>query len=106
MRARLSNGCAPRSRALARRLRDLPFATRVSDSLTLSTFHGCPPDEIEDIVCYLLGEFGLDVVVKLNPTLLGREEPAPFSTTAWATQGLLFPIAPSSRTPNGGRSSR
>ena len=54
--------------------RDLPFATRISDTLTLSTFHGCPPGEIEEIARFLLGEVGLDVVVKLNPTLLGREE--------------------------------
>ena len=32
-----------------RHLRDLPFASRVSDTLTLSTFHGCPPEEIESI---------------------------------------------------------
>ena len=30
-----------------RHLRDLPFTTRLSDTLTLSTFHGCPPEEIE-----------------------------------------------------------
>ncbi len=57
-----------------RHLRDLPFTTRVSDTLTLSTFHGCPPEEIEAIARYLIAEVGLDVVVKLNPTLLGREE--------------------------------
>ncbi|HXW23267.1 MAG TPA: hypothetical protein VEK73_00850 [Xanthobacteraceae bacterium] len=57
-----------------RRLRDLPFAARVSDTLTLSTFHGCPPEEIESIARFLLAEIGLNVVVKLNPTLLGREE--------------------------------
>jgi putative selenate reductase len=57
-----------------RHLRNLPFASRISDTLTLSTFHGCPPDEIEAIVRYLLAEIGLDVVVKLNPTLLGRDE--------------------------------
>ena len=28
---------------------DLDFSTRLSDTLTLSTFHGCPPDEIESI---------------------------------------------------------
>lgn len=54
-------------------LRDLPFTTRVSDTLTLSTFHGCPPDEIERIAAFLLREVGLHVVVKLNPTLLGEE---------------------------------
>jgi putative selenate reductase len=54
--------------------RDLPFPTRISDTLTLSTFHGCPPGEIEAIVMHLIGEVGLDVVVKLNPTLLGSDE--------------------------------
>jgi putative selenate reductase len=57
-----------------RKFRDLPFPTRISDTLTLSTFHGCPPNEIESIVTHLIGEIGLDVVVKLNPTLLGRDE--------------------------------
>ncbi|MGA2484633.1 MAG: hypothetical protein ABSF49_01415 [Roseiarcus sp.] len=56
-----------------RPFRDLPFPTRLSDTLTLSTFHGCPPGEIEAIVEHLIGEVGLDVTVKLNPTLLGRE---------------------------------
>ena len=41
--------------ALAR-FRDLPFRTRISDTLTLSTFHGCPADEIEGIAGFLLGE--------------------------------------------------
>jgi putative selenate reductase len=58
--------------ALAR-FRDLPFRTRISDTLTLSTFHGCPPGEIEAIAAFLLREMDLNVVVKLNPTLLGRE---------------------------------
>ncbi len=56
------------------RYRDLPFTTRLSDTLTLSTFHGCPPDEIERIVDHLLREHGLHCVVKLNPTLLGPTE--------------------------------
>jgi putative selenate reductase len=55
------------------RFRDLPFPTRLSDTLTLSTFHGCPPEEIEAIAAFLLEEVGLHVVVKLNPTLLGKE---------------------------------
>src|SRR5690606_10247670 len=53
--------------------RDLDFPTRVADSLTLSTFHGCPPDEIEAISKHLMTRHGLDVIVKLNPTLLGFE---------------------------------
>jgi len=50
---------------------DLPH--RIVDSVTLSTMHGCPPDEIERIACYLLQERGLHTTVKLNPTLLGKE---------------------------------
>lgn len=54
-------------------LADVDFTTRISDTLTLSTFHGCPPDEIEAITKHLLDEHALDVIVKLNPTLLGYE---------------------------------
>ncbi len=51
--------------------RDHDFPTRISDTLTLSTFHGCPPDEIEAMVKHLMDHHGLDVITKLNPTLLG-----------------------------------
>jgi hypothetical protein len=37
----------------------------------LSTFHGCPPDEIERILGFLLEHHQLDCNVKLNPMLLG-----------------------------------
>lgn len=57
-----------------KRFRDLDFRTKISDTLTLSTFHGCPPDEIEKMIDFLLKEFGLHCIVKLNPTLLGRDE--------------------------------
>ncbi|HEY5578864.1 MAG TPA: glutamate synthase [Acidimicrobiia bacterium] len=49
------------------------FSTRLVDSVTLSTFHGCPPDEIEAITRHLMTTYGLDVTVKLNPTLLGHD---------------------------------
>ena len=49
------------------------FPAASSNSVTLSTMHGCPPDEIERIARYLLEERGLHTVVKLNPTLLGKE---------------------------------
>jgi putative selenate reductase len=55
-------------------LRDLDFPTRLSDTLTLSTFHGCPPTEIEAMAEHLMRENGLSCVVKLNPTLLGATE--------------------------------
>ena len=40
-------------------------------AVTLSTMHGCPPDEIEAICRYMLEEKNLNTFVKLNPTLLG-----------------------------------
>jgi len=52
---------------------DIEIPTRVTNSVTLSTMHGCPPDEIERIARYLLEERRLHTVVKLNPTLLGKE---------------------------------
>jgi putative selenate reductase len=52
---------------------DIEIPTRVTDNVTLSTMHGCPPDEIERIARYLLEERGLHTSVKLNPTLLGKE---------------------------------
>lgn len=52
--------------------RDLAFGETISDTVTLSTFHGCPPDEIERITKFMIDGCGLDVIVKLNPTLLGE----------------------------------
>ncbi|MBP3485221.1 MAG: putative selenate reductase subunit YgfK, partial [Oscillospiraceae bacterium] len=45
----------------------------ISGSVTLSTLHGCPPEEIERIASYLLTEKHLHTFVKCNPTLLGYE---------------------------------
>ena len=45
----------------------------ISTSVTVSTMHGCPPDEIEAICNYLLKEKHMHTYVKLNPTLLGFE---------------------------------
>lgn len=52
--------------------RDLDFGSRIADTVTLSTFHGCPPEEIEGITKHLMTRHEVDVVVKLNPTLLGH----------------------------------
>ncbi|MEJ2128277.1 MAG: putative selenate reductase subunit YgfK [Woeseiaceae bacterium] len=46
---------------------------RLSDNVTLSTMHGCPPQEIESISAYLMKERGLHTLVKCNPTLLGAD---------------------------------
>ncbi|MEJ2210726.1 MAG: FAD-dependent oxidoreductase, partial [Anaerolineae bacterium] len=54
-------------------LPDTPIPTRLTNSVTQSTMHGCPPDEIEAIARYLLAERRLHTFVKLNPTLLGKE---------------------------------
>ncbi len=43
----------------------------VSSSVTLSTMHGCPSDEIESIAKYLIETKRLHTYIKLNPTLLG-----------------------------------
>lgn len=47
------------------------ISPRVSRSVTVSTLHGCPPQEIERIASYLLTEKGLHTFVKCNPTILG-----------------------------------
>lgn len=52
---------------------DVELPNQLTNSVTLSTMHGCPPDEIERIARYMLEERGLHTTVKLNPTLLGKE---------------------------------
>ena len=46
----------------------------IAQSVTLSTMHGCPPQEIEAISRYLMEEKRLHTFVKLNPTLLGYKQ--------------------------------
>ena len=58
------------------------FDPRISGTATLSTFHGCPPNEIEDITKHLMTRHGLDVIVKLNPTLLGYDQVGEIVNTA------------------------
>ena len=50
---------------------EVAIPTRLSDNITLSTMHGCPPDEIEKIAMYLVKERGYHTTIKMNPTLLG-----------------------------------
>ena len=49
------------------------ISPHISNSVTLSTLHGCPPREIERIAKYLLQEKKLHTYVKCNPTLLGYQ---------------------------------
>ncbi len=67
--ARLRDGLPPALRAAG----DVEVPPRISSCVTLSTFHGCPAEEIEQIVEHLFTRHGMHVVVKLNPTLLGYE---------------------------------
>lgn len=53
---------------------DVPMPARIADTATLSTFHGCPPGEIEAIALHLMERHRMNVVLKLNPTLLGEGE--------------------------------
>ncbi|HEY7357508.1 MAG TPA: hypothetical protein VH590_13610, partial [Ktedonobacterales bacterium] len=55
------------------RYRDFPFRTDLVKTATLSTFHGCPKDEIERICRFLLGEIGVHTIIKLNPVQIGKE---------------------------------
>ena len=57
---------------------------QICGGITLSTMHGCPPNEIEKIVKYLLARKKLNVFAKLNPTLLGPE----FLKMTWEKLGF------------------
>ena len=49
------------------------ITANICNSVTLSTLHGCPPQEIERIARYLLEEKHVHTFIKCNPTLLGYE---------------------------------
>ncbi|MEA3444277.1 MAG: putative selenate reductase subunit YgfK [Bacteroidota bacterium] len=55
-------------------IQKLNISPKISNNVTLSTMHGCPPDEIEKIGEYLIGEKKIHTSIKLNPTLLGKDE--------------------------------
>jgi putative selenate reductase len=65
------------------------ISPRICSSITLSTLHGCPPQEIERISTYLIDVKGLNTFVKCNPTLLGYSLPARPWTT-WVYDYLVF----------------
>jgi putative selenate reductase len=70
---------------------EAPIPSRMSDNVTLSTMHGCPPDEIGAISSYLLGERGLHTSVKLNPTLLGADLLRPILNDRLGFTDLVVP---------------
>ena len=54
-------------------IKEINISPKLSDNVTLSTMHGCPPNEIEKIGKYLIEERNLHTAIKLNPTLLGQD---------------------------------
>ncbi|MGD9054509.1 MAG: putative selenate reductase subunit YgfK [Desulfobacterales bacterium] len=56
------------------RVRDLTIPDKLTDNITISTMHGCPPDEVEKIGRYFIEERRLHTTIKLNPTLLGPQK--------------------------------
>ena len=48
---------------------------QISDSITVSTLHGCPPQEIESIASYLIKEKGLNTYVNAIQHFLGMNLP-------------------------------
>ena len=55
------------------RAKELDIPDRISDNITISTMHGCPPEEVEKIGRYFVVERKFNTTIKLNPTLLGPE---------------------------------
>ena len=49
------------------------ISPNISNSITLSTMHGTPPEQQEAICRYLISEKKVNTFVKLNPTLLGYD---------------------------------
>lgn len=54
--------------------KDLYFKPEISETITLSTFHGTKPEEIEKICEFLISDMDFNVVIKMNPTMLGKEK--------------------------------
>jgi putative selenate reductase len=54
--------------------KDLYFNPEIGDSITLSTFHGTRAEEIESICDFLISEMDFNVVIKMNPPMLGKEK--------------------------------
>lgn len=54
--------------------RNINIPDKMINSVTISTMHGCPPDEIEAIAKYLIEQKGLHTYIKLNPTLVGKKQ--------------------------------
>ncbi|HPI36719.1 MAG TPA: putative selenate reductase subunit YgfK [Ignavibacteriaceae bacterium] len=56
------------------RISEINIPSTISDNVTLSTMHGCPPEEIEKIATHLMEDWKFHTTIKLNPTLLGVDK--------------------------------
>ncbi len=70
---------------------DIEIPNQIANSITLSTMHGCPPDEIERIAEYLLTERKLHTIVKMNPTLLGKDQVLDILHNALGFHEIIIP---------------
>lgn len=50
------------------------ISPHISNNVTISTMHGCPPAQIQAIAEYMLREKHLHTYVKCNPTLIGYDK--------------------------------
>lgn len=57
--------------AIYPRAAELAIPGCMSNNLTISCMHGCPPEEVEKIALYFLEGRRLNTTLKMNPTLLG-----------------------------------
>ena len=48
--------------------------SKLTNTVTLSTMHGCPAQDIEQIGLYLMQEKKLNTYIKMNPTLIGKSK--------------------------------
>lgn len=54
-------------------IKKLNIPSQITNNITLSTMHGCPPDEIGKIASHLINDWNFNTNIKLNPTLLGEK---------------------------------
>lgn len=47
--------------------------SKICQSVAVSTMHGCPPEQISEILLYLIEEKKYHTLLKCNPTLVGEE---------------------------------
>ncbi len=55
-------------------IKNIKIPETITTNITISTMHGCPPEETFKIGKYFIEDRKLDTTIKLNPTLLGAKE--------------------------------